>query len=75
MFCDDLIVLQRWKVSCFKQEELFPENSKPDFVERFVPEELIKPEYENPNPVKRDWRSSFREVYFPFFMRFCLIVA
>ncbi|KAH7550203.1 hypothetical protein JRO89_XS13G0154100 [Xanthoceras sorbifolium] len=53
----------KWKVSCFRHEELSQENSKskPDYVEHFLPEELIKPEFDNSSSVKRDWASTLKE--------------
>ncbi|KAI9398160.1 hypothetical protein POPTR_003G133800v4 [Populus trichocarpa] len=51
----------KWRVSCFRNEEISQVNSGSDSVERYVPEELVKPELDNSTNVKRDWISSLRE--------------
>ncbi|XP_061980194.1 uncharacterized protein LOC133700630 isoform X2 [Populus nigra] len=51
----------KWRVSCFRNEEISQVNPGSDSVERYVPEELVKPELDNSTNVKRDWISSLRE--------------
>lgn len=54
--------LQKWKISCFRHEEISPENSKSDYVEHFLPEELVQPELDKSSARKRDWKSTLQEV-------------
>ncbi|KAJ7004173.1 uncharacterized protein [Populus alba] len=51
----------KWRVSCFRNEEISQVNPGSDSVERYVPEELVKPELDNSANVKRDRISSLRE--------------
>ncbi|XP_031272809.1 uncharacterized protein LOC116131287 [Pistacia vera] len=51
----------KWKISCFRREEISPESSKPEFIEHLLPEELVKPEVEKSKSGKRDWASTLRE--------------
>ncbi|KAH9613369.1 hypothetical protein KSS87_003461 [Heliosperma pusillum] len=51
----------KWKISCFRQEELPEENLKSDIVEDVLADELVKPKLDNPELVKKDWVSGFRE--------------
>ncbi|KAJ6415116.1 CAAX AMINO TERMINAL PROTEASE [Salix viminalis] len=51
----------KWRVSCFRNEEISQVNPGSDSVERYVPEELVKPELDNSTNVKRNWISSLRE--------------
>ncbi|KAH9775297.1 CAAX amino terminal protease family protein [Citrus sinensis] len=51
----------KWKISCFRHEEISPENSKPESIEHFVQDELVKPEIDQSNPIKRDWATTLRE--------------
>ncbi|KAL9349911.1 hypothetical protein Peur_057166 [Populus x canadensis] len=51
----------KWRVSCFRNDEISQVNPGSDSVERYVPEELVKPELDNSTNVKRDWISSLRE--------------
>ncbi|XP_011022595.1 PREDICTED: uncharacterized protein LOC105124322 isoform X2 [Populus euphratica] len=51
----------KWRVSCFRNEEISQVNPGSDSVERYAPEELVKPELDNSTNVKRDWISSLRE--------------
>lgn len=60
--------LQKWKISCFRHEDFSPVSPKSDNVEHFLPEEPVKPEFENSTEVKRDWKSTLREVNFTFFI-------
>ncbi|KAJ6933687.1 hypothetical protein NC651_008935 [Populus alba x Populus x berolinensis] len=51
----------KWRVSCFRNEEISQVNPGSDSVERYVPEELVKPVLDNSTNVKRDRISSLRE--------------
>ncbi|XP_074264945.1 uncharacterized protein LOC141587373 [Silene latifolia] len=51
----------KWKICCFRQEELPAENLKSDVVEDVLADELVKPKLDNPELVKKDWTSGFRE--------------
>ncbi|OMP06101.1 hypothetical protein COLO4_08337 [Corchorus olitorius] len=52
----------KWKVSCFRQEGLSPENPKSEFIEHFLPEELVEPELDKSSSAcKRDWKSTLQE--------------
>ncbi|KAH9719340.1 CAAX amino terminal protease family protein [Citrus sinensis] len=51
----------KWKISCFRHEEISPENSKPESIEHFVQDELVKPEIDQSNSIKRDWATTLRE--------------
>ncbi|XP_044485276.1 uncharacterized protein LOC123210850 [Mangifera indica] len=51
----------KWKISCFRHEEISAESSKPEIVEHLLPEELVKPEFEKSKSGKRDWASTLRE--------------
>ncbi|KAI9174875.1 hypothetical protein LWI28_024004 [Acer negundo] len=51
----------KWKVSCFRHEESSsPENSK---LEHFVPEELVKPEFDNSSSVGLTLREAADAVF------------
>ncbi|KAJ6426522.1 hypothetical protein OIU84_022173 [Salix udensis] len=54
-------MLQKWRVSFFRNDEISQVNHGPDSVECYVPEELVKPEVDNSTTVKGDWISSLRE--------------
>ncbi|KAK9293227.1 hypothetical protein L1049_021217 [Liquidambar formosana] len=51
----------RLKFSCFRHEESFSEIPQSEFVEDKLPEELVRPEIDQSNAVKRDWVSSLRK--------------
>ncbi|XP_030951986.1 uncharacterized protein LOC115975369 [Quercus lobata] len=50
------------KISCFRNEEFAAETPKKEFIEHYLPEELVKSENDNSSAVKRDWGSTLREV-------------
>ncbi|XVF53000.1 hypothetical protein PTKIN_Ptkin05aG0063200 [Pterospermum kingtungense] len=51
----------KWKISCFRHEGFSPENSKSDYIEHFLPEELVQPELDKSSASKRDWKSTLQE--------------
>lgn len=57
-------MLQKWRISFFRNEEISQVNPGSDSVERYVPEELVKPELDNSTNVKGDWILRLREVWF-----------
>lgn len=57
-----LTILQRWKISCFRNEEPSPGASNPEFIDEVLHEELKKPEIDKPGVEKRNWISRLREV-------------
>lgn len=59
-FCQ--IILQRLKISCFRHEDVASETPKTEFVEHYLPEELVNSENDKSSAGKRDWASSLREV-------------
>ena len=66
-------MLQKWRVSFFRNEEISQVNHGSDSVERYVPEE-VKPEVDNSTNVKGDWLSSLREVFFLIFIDFMALL-
>lgn len=56
------LILQKWKISCFKHEDYSSESPAPEFIEDIYPEELVKPNFDKPSTVKKDWVSRFVEV-------------
>jgi hypothetical protein len=50
------------KISCFRNEDLASETSKTEFIEHYLPEELVKSENDIASAAKRDWGSTLREV-------------
>lgn len=65
-----IFLVQKLKISCFRNEEFAAETPKKEFIEHYLPEELVKSENDNSSAVKRDWGSTLREVYTIFFF-FC----
>jgi hypothetical protein len=59
-FCQ--IILQRLKISCFRHEDVASETPKTEFVEHYLPEELVNLENDKSSAGKRDWATSLREV-------------
>lgn len=57
-----LTILQRWKISCFRNEESSSGASNPEFIDDILHKELEKPEIDKPIVEKRNWISRFREV-------------
>ncbi|XWS48864.1 hypothetical protein CRYUN_Cryun13aG0113100 [Craigia yunnanensis] len=51
----------KWKISCFRHEEFSPENPKSEYIEHFLPEELVQPEFNKSSSHKRDWKSTLQE--------------
>ncbi|KAA8520894.1 hypothetical protein F0562_011567 [Nyssa sinensis] len=51
----------KWKISCFRQEEFSSRAEKPEFIEDILHEELVKPEFDKPGVIKRNWISSLQE--------------
>ncbi|GMY30440.1 putative membrane peptidase ydil [Fagus crenata] len=49
------------KISCFRNEDLASETSKTEFIEHYLPEELVKSENDIASAAKRDWGSTLRE--------------
>lgn len=52
----------KWKISCFRQEEIPTENLKPEAIEDILAEELVKPKLDNPKVVKKGWSSNLQEL-------------
>lgn len=57
----------KWKISCFRQEEIPTENLKPEAIEDILAEELVKPKLDNPKVVKKGWSSNLQEAVVAFF--------
>lgn len=57
----------RWRFSCFRHEESIPRNPESEFVQDKLPEELVKPNINQPNVVNKDWLLSLRKVADEFF--------
>lgn len=72
-FC--LLILQRLKISCFRQESFDSETPKNEFAEHYLPEELVNSENDKSSASKRDWASSLREVILPFMIHPILWVS
>ncbi|MBA0845871.1 hypothetical protein Goarm_022624 [Gossypium armourianum] len=53
--------LQKWKISCFRHEGFSPENPKPEYIEHFLPEELVQTELYKSSAHRRDWKSTLKE--------------
>ncbi|XP_062146976.1 uncharacterized protein LOC133854731 isoform X2 [Alnus glutinosa] len=51
----------RLKISCFRHEDVASETPKTEFVEHYLPEELVNLENDKSSAGKRDWASSLRE--------------
>lgn len=57
------ILLQKWKISCFRHEECSSAGiNRESFGEEILRDELEKSEIEKPNAGKRNWISSLEEV-------------
>ncbi|KAA3470371.1 uracil-dna glycosylase [Gossypium australe] len=52
----------KWKISCFRHEGFSPENPKPEYIEHFLPEELVQTELYKSSAHRRDWKSTLKEV-------------
>ncbi|GMH22672.1 hypothetical protein Nepgr_024515 [Nepenthes gracilis] len=52
----------RWKISCFRQEEISSEDLKSEADEDILAEELVKPKFDNSRVVRKDWSSILKEV-------------
>lgn len=64
---------QKWKISCFRHEDSSSETPKSESIDDILSGELVKPEFNKPSTVQKDWASSFREVIFCFTDFFSLI--
>ncbi|EOY24885.1 CAAX amino terminal protease family protein isoform 3 [Theobroma cacao] len=51
----------KWKISCFRHEGFSPENPKSEYVEQFLPEEVVQHDFEKSSARKRDWKSTLQE--------------
>ncbi|MBA0646045.1 hypothetical protein Goklo_014043 [Gossypium klotzschianum] len=51
----------KWKISCFRHEGFSPENPKPEYIEHFLPEELVQTELYKSSAHRRDWKSTLKE--------------
>ncbi|KAK9039942.1 hypothetical protein V6N11_015124 [Hibiscus sabdariffa] len=49
------------KISCFRHEGFSPENPKSEYIDNFLSEELVQPEFKKPSAGKRDWKSTLEE--------------
>lgn len=58
------VVLQRWKVSCFRREETSSEFHESKNTEDKLPECSVDPELDQPGIAKEDWISNLRKVWF-----------
>ncbi|PPD99049.1 hypothetical protein GOBAR_DD03906 [Gossypium barbadense] len=52
---------RKWKISCFRHEGFSPENPKPEYIEHFLPEELVQTELYKSSAHRRDWKSTLKE--------------
>ncbi|XP_022736586.1 uncharacterized protein LOC111289636 isoform X2 [Durio zibethinus] len=52
----------KWKISFFRHEGFSLENPKSEYIEHFLPEELVQPEFNKSGARKRDWKSTLQEV-------------
>ena len=55
-------MMQKWKISCFRQEEFPSGDPNPEHVEDNLCEELVRPELDESKAKTRDWISSLQEV-------------
>ncbi|XWS61697.1 hypothetical protein CRYUN_Cryun07bG0148200 [Craigia yunnanensis] len=51
----------KWKISCFRHEGFSAENPKSEYIEHFLPKELVQPEFDGSSTRKRDWKSTLQE--------------
>ncbi|XP_021279786.1 uncharacterized protein LOC110413339 [Herrania umbratica] len=51
----------KWKISCFRHEGFSPENPKSEYVEQFLPEEVVQHDFDKSSARKRDWKSTLQE--------------
>ncbi|GLT78161.1 hypothetical protein SLA2020_497070 [Shorea laevis] len=51
----------KWKISCFRHEIFPSENPQSEYIEHFLPEEVVKPDINKSNSGKRDWKSGLLE--------------
>ncbi|KAE8672491.1 Detected protein of confused Function [Hibiscus syriacus] len=51
----------KWKISCFRHEGVSPENPKPEYIEHFLPEELVQIEFDKSSAQKKYWKSILKE--------------
>lgn len=51
----------KWKISCFRHEDSSSETPKSESIDDILSGELVKPEFNKPSTVQKDWASSFRE--------------
>uniref|UniRef100_A0A5B6YR47 CAAX prenyl protease 2/Lysostaphin resistance protein A-like domain-containing protein n=1 Tax=Davidia involucrata TaxID=16924 RepID=A0A5B6YR47_DAVIN len=51
----------KWRFSCFRHEDSSSEFLESEYVEENLPEELVNPEFNQPNAVKDNWVSNLRK--------------
>ncbi|KAI4326878.1 hypothetical protein L6164_019402 [Bauhinia variegata] len=51
----------KYKIWCFRHEDHYSETPKPEFIDRYLPEELVQSELNHSAAAKRDWKSSFQK--------------
>lgn len=55
-------LMQGWKILCFRDDSLSPENPLPDYLDHLLPEESVKPEFDRAIVVGKDWKTKLSEV-------------
>ncbi|KAL8150407.1 hypothetical protein V2J09_020215 [Rumex salicifolius] len=53
--------IRKWKICCFRQEEISSENLKQDAVEDILAEELVTPKFEKATVVNKSWATNLGE--------------
>ncbi|GAB4834491.1 hypothetical protein Ancab_032748 [Ancistrocladus abbreviatus] len=51
----------KWRICCFRQEELSAENLKPEILEDILAEELVKPKFDSSRVQRKGWATGLRE--------------